>query len=204
MITILTRTCGRDSYFTTCKKSVDEQTVKCRHLIGSDIWKWDVNYIRQEKTRQTKFIDWILHSHTPYNLYLNDLIKATKTKYSIILDDDDNFETNIAVEIISDKIKSWHDFIYWQVKFPLANIPAINDHIPRPRLDKMNYNIASCGFCFDIKTAKKLQIWEWSGCDGKFARELYKLAKNPVFIPYPLTWIQLKQGWGNKWQIKDK
>ncbi len=201
MITVLTRTCGRDNYLSICKKSIQDQTKKPRHIIGSDIGDGDVNYQRIKKTREIKNIDGIHHRHAPYNLYINDLIKACRTSHAIILDDDDMFIDNKAIEKINREINKWHDFVRWKTQFPNWCIPR--GKTP-PSIDrgKCNYNIASCGFCFKVKWAVKVGEWSWS--DGKFAMEMYLKAKKTVFIDECLTSIQKKTWRGNNGSINDR
>ena len=117
------------------------------HEFGSDVAcdyvKKYIRYPQLKSNWKQKILAGWTNWHTPRNLYINRLLDEVKTGYCIILDDDDIFLDNQAVEKIIKAIDNKkNQMIIWKVKFP-------NIILPR-RLPPSVWDIASCGYAFDI------------------------------------------------------
>jgi len=197
-INIITRTHNRPWYFKIHKASVDMQTKKVNHIIGSDVAcdyvKKYVRYPQLKSNWKQKILAGWTNWHTPRNLYINRLLDEVKTGYCIILDDDDMFLDNQAVEKIIKIIDNKKNLmVIRKVKFP-------NIILPR-RLPPSVWDIASCGYAFDIDIVRRnnIKMWEWSWSDGIFACDVYKHCDNIKLIDEVLTGIQKTDGMHNHW-----
>ena len=190
IINILTRTASRPNYSRHCRASILNQTYcNTNHILGIDDIK-SLDYIDEyyysndnivRLDRQTKQNI----NHAPYNLYLNTMLRIVKDGWVIILDDDDKFMKNDALEILVPYMNNERNLLLWKVQFPGYTIPGAAYFGMRP----VSCNISMIGFCFHISQLNNTKFNDAQTGDFTFINELYNKL-NPVWINDILTGLQ--------------
>ena len=151
-INILTRTGNRPSFYKELKKSIENQTYKkIRHIKSCD--NPNCMYLKNEKD----VINVLPNKSTGrafYNLYLNNLIDATKDGWIIILDDDSKLiDNNFLERLANECMKSnKNDVLIYNVKINRSGIKLPrSDSIKSGRIDM------AC-FCFHSSISKDIRF----------------------------------------------
>jgi hypothetical protein len=163
---ILIRTSSRPEYF---KKCIDS-------ILGQN-FKGDINiFVSYDNEETYDYLKKYLHvikafkmeSNQDYgfNLYCNNLLQKVESGWIIILDDDDQFLSNRALEIISSYIKKENQLIIWNFLRP--------DRIVRPKEEFVFSEIDTTCFCFNNSYKNKASWIAERGSDFHFFSNLGK------------------------------
>lgn len=201
LINILIRTSGRPNYFMNSINSILSQTYKNYNIIvGIDdenslkyVSKYDCLIIKYDLNIkiETKLNDINYGKPFKYNLYLNELQKYVKDGYILYIDDDDKFNNNDALSLISEKIKKGYDLIMYRALFPNNRIiPSNENFFNKPVVS----DISGICFCFNSKIKPQWEAYKRG--DFRVATYLCKNLEKIIHINKPLTTIQRKSGDG--------
>jgi len=200
MISILIRTSNRPIYFAHCMDSIKAQTSNdYRVIVGNDANEFychpDVAYPAARSTgRYLHLARGVKTLHFPYNLYLNELMKEVKEGWVMVLDDDDMFACDDAIDMILAKCTDETKAVFWRVNVGGRIVPK---DFGRPKVK----DISMIGFCFHSKFAPLFRYDEYKQCDYRIADRIYSLL-DCVYIDKVLTKTQrLGDGFGMR---KDK
>ncbi len=163
---ILIRTSSRPEYFKKCIDSILEQN-----------FKGEINiFVSYDNDETYEYLKKYLHvikafkmeSNQDYgfNLYCNNLLEKVNSGWIIILDDDDRFLSNRALEIISSYIKKDNQLIIWNFLRP--------DRIVRPKEEFKFSEIDTTCFCFHNSFKNKASWIAERGSDFHFFSNLGK------------------------------
>lgn len=187
MFTVLTRTANRPNFFAICRYSVLQQTISAHHIVSTD----DPGDTYPEADQVIQVERLVGRGH---NLYLNTmrLYVPVKSPWVIIIDDDDHFVINNALEIIKNHIVTEDNIILWRVYAPnRGTIPDTRHFGKQPVFGQ----ITGIGFCIHVKN------WvNWSniaGSDFLVIDTLYRRLQ-PVWIDEILTAFQSGHGGGQR------
>ena len=183
MFSILTRTSGRPASFAQCSRSVKSQTIKSKHIVNTDS-QTDNPYVILHNPNVITHIE-KGEGQYPYNLYFNKMIEDAEG-WIIYLDDDDEFTTPHALEIIKKHLTHEDVLILWKVQFGGYSIP-------RRCFGKLptKGDISGIGFCHH---KKHFIDWPSQHCgDYEVITQLYNKLE-PIWINQILTGLQSKSG----------
>jgi hypothetical protein len=222
LINILVRTCKRPAYFQFCMDSIfaqfyqnfkiiigiesgDDETLQyVNHFIdfGSramyfHIPKEKIQIVRYDRIE--KKINIPISSQTaeyglwfPYNHYLDIMAKSVDDGWLLFLDDDDCFKNNNALKIISQKIKTVDDLLFWRVKFPDKIIPEQKywETMNKYDISPFPCHISGIGFSFHKNFVKDIEWGYWKLADYRVAKKLFQVCTNKIYINDILTGLQ--------------
>lgn len=173
-IYILIRVCYRPSYFNKCFNSILNQSFNNIYLIISYDDDKCLEYLIKYKNnyKNIELIKVKEDKSKPcfYNLYCNTLLKLVPKKdnnWIMFLDDDDKLLNNKAIEIISKKIESTNDFIFWKFMYNNGRIIGPNNY------NEIKFgNCANCTYLINsmYKDYSKFEIY--SKGDFEFIKKL--------------------------------
>ena len=186
LINILTRTGKRPKHFKILEKSIFSQTYKkIRHIKSCD--NNNCNYLNNNKD-VIKVVPDKSSGQAFYNLYLNNLIDATKEGWIIILDDDskliyNNFLKELANECM---ISNKNDVLIYKV-----NLGTGKRVLPRSN-SIISGSIDMACFCFHSSISKNIRF------DGRKRGDYNFLEKIKNSNNYNFKFLKLKVGiWAN-------
>lgn len=127
-VNILTRTHDRPAQFARMKKSVDEQTYKVNHIIGSDV---DCGYTLHVKLelKPTEGNQPAGHYPAPYNRHMETLAKEVKEGWVMYLDDDYYLTDRYAIQRIVHEIDHEDQLLIWKTEINGRKVPKGNEII---------------------------------------------------------------------------
>ena len=185
-INILTRTGKRPKHFKKLEESIFSQTYKnIRHIKSCD--NQNCNYLNNSKD-VVKVVPDKSKGRAFYNLYLNNLIDATKEGWIIILDDDSKLiDNNFLERLANECMKSnKNDVLIYNVKINRSGIELPrSDSIKSGRIDM------AC-FCFHSSISKDIRF------DGRNRGDYNFLEKIKNTNNYNFKFLNLDVGiWAN-------
>ena len=186
-LNLLTRTHNRETYFKACRASVESQTYKdINWIVGSDTeCPYYPQAIKLFKDYRQPLLIPQGHYHAPYNLYLNQMQELVKDGWIMAIDDDDNFTTPKAVQIIMNAIKSEDDLLIWKVQITPNWIVPSNETFGK-YIKAMDFS--GIGMCWHSK--RKPDWGRISMGDYRAAIQLINSGCKPVWIDRVLTATQ--------------
>ena len=187
IINILVRTTYRPSYFKKCINNILEQSYTNIRIICcyDDIRCLDYLNDITDKRFEFFYINIDSTEHYKYNLYCNKLLEKVNDGWIMFLDDDDMFSTNYSLQIISEQMTHYNNFIYWSVKLG-------HNKIVHPNINNITFgSISGIGFIFHSKY-KDIAQWQCKrGGDFSFVIDLFNANKfNCIEINKVLTQTQ--------------
>ena len=188
---VLIRTSQRENYFKFCIESVYRQSYPNVNIIVGCDDKASYPYTYDEKAifvplQRQQRKDW---SHFPYNLYFNEMMKHCQDGFVCVLDDDDKFESDTAIEEI---MNEEGDLKLWRVQFPAGRVIPNNENFGQYPVCK---DISGIGFAI---STDKIKDWtDKKGGDYRLITELYK-ENETVWIDKVLTGLQHCAGNGKR------
>jgi glycosyltransferase involved in cell wall biosynthesis len=194
IVNILVRTSGRPNYFKECMNSILNQTyVNINIYVSIDdksndyTVKYPIYPVFVEKKEDIECIDGNedYGKVFPYNSYLNDLQAKVKEGLILILDDDDVYLDNRAVEKIVNQYKKGSELIFWRVN--------ISEGVVIPEKSKLGsepelYKMSMIGFAYDSKYKEK--FLPYKRADYRVAKKLFERIRNIGTINEVLTATQ--------------
>jgi hypothetical protein len=194
---VLTRTCNREALFAKCCESIAQQAfVNVRHVVGYDNEETK-RYVRQYK-HIYKNVDLIAKKGRLHpNQYIDtfyEQIEHSGPGWVMILDDDDQFMTNLALATLEPYTKNPNNLIVWMLYRPDKFI------YPKDKKKPVVGEIASC--CYLYHTSK-LAKGKWGGNaigDFYFFQHLFSQTQpeDVIYLDYPLTGVNYENqisGW---------
>lgn len=196
LIYILTRTYRREQLFKSCVDSLLSQHYPhLRHLVSYD----DVEtfqYLRQY-SHIHKIIDLtsqkLLKMHpNQYIDCLYDVILSDNPGWVMVLDDDDCFTTNRALNYLQQFLIDPKSIVIWQL--------YRSDKMIYP-IDKENPMVGEIGSCCYLYHSSMIQkgFWKPGGIgDFSFFQHLFQKTKTHTYVDYPLTgvnYVNQISGW---------
>jgi len=127
----------------------------------------------------------------PYNDYLNQLGRYINDGWVLYLDDDDEFLTPNAIQVIVDNITTNNDMLLWQVKLIARIVPNDDYFGQEPKL----FHITGIGFMFHSSHLYKVHWLSYKYADYHVIKNLYNELK-PIWIKQVLIATQRTQGKG--------
>lgn len=219
MIAIITRTWNRPRYFAGCMASIERQSYKGKilHVVtdqttGTRYTDGAIagNYERivlpvtiNPKTDKRKDHPLITQGlyHAPWNLhmatalkYLTDIDLPGNT-FVVYMDDDDQYLSPDALEIIAKAASSDPDFKlmgFWRVKFPHRLVPTDGNFRKPP----VPGDISTLGFGHSLNLARFHQWDEWAYGDFRTADNMYRYADAAYYCDEVLTGLQRQKANG--------
>jgi hypothetical protein len=176
IVNILVRTSNRPNFFKKCIDSILNQTyVNINIYVSIDndndyTIKYPVYPVFVDKNKKIEPVNSRedFGKVFPYNDYLNDLQEKIKTGLILIMDDDDCYCDNKAIEKIVNEYKKGNDLIFWRVQISKGMI------IPEPEklgLEPELYKMSMIGFAYDSKYKPK--FLPYKRADYRVARKLW-------------------------------
>ncbi len=194
---VLTRTCNREALFAKCCESIAQQAyVNVRHVVGYDN-EDTKRYVRQYK-HIYKTVDLIAKKGRLHpNQYIDafyEQIEHSGPGWVMVLDDDDQFMTNLALATLEPLTKNTNNLIVWMLYRPDKFI------YPADKKKPVVGEIASC--CYLYHTSK-LAKGKWGGNaigDFFFFQHLFSQTQpqDVIYLDYPLTGVNYENqisGW---------
>jgi hypothetical protein len=193
LINILIRTYKRPNYFKACFDSISSQTYpNIRVFAGCHDYQTD-HYLIPYPITTIKYnaYDSRIPNHTdkqnygrpfPMNHYLNELTKQVQDGYVILLDDDDRFTSDDAVEQIAKRLKSENTMVCWRIKAMNRVIPSDTNW----KKDPVPKDISGISFCLPAKVIKSHNFEPYRLGDFRLAKYAWNKCKK-VFIDKRFT-----------------
>jgi hypothetical protein len=144
---ILIRTSRRPEYFNNCIQSILNQTFKGKVNVFVTYDNKETQEYLKKYLHVIKAFKMESNKDYGFNLYCNNLLQKVEYGWIIILDDDDQFLSNGALEIISSYIKRDNQLIIWNFLRP--------DRIVKPKEEFVFSEIDTTCFCFNNKYKNK-------------------------------------------------
>lgn len=193
LVNVLIRTYKRPNYFKMCYESIASQTYRnIRIFVGCHDYQTDhylipypvttINYDQYSKSIPEHSDNQNYGRPFPMNHYLNEMVKQVQNGFVILLDDDDRFTSNDAVERIMSKVKNENTMVSWRIKAMNRVIPCDSNWKKEP----VPKDISGISLCIPAKVIKSHTFEPYRLADFRLAKFAWNKC-NKVFIDAQLT-----------------
>lgn len=195
LIYVLTRTCNREHLFQQCVQSLlDQHYPNLRHIVSYD--RPDTLRYLSGYPHIYQQINLIPHkSQLHPNQYIDclyDYVLSQEPGWVMVLDDDDKFMMNHALEYLSQFLTQPTSVVTW--------ILYRNDKFIYP-VDKQRPIVGEIGSCCYLYHTSMIQkgFWRPGGVgDFPFYQQLFNRTKDHIYVDLPLTGVNYSEqvsGW---------
>lgn len=202
MINILIRTSGRPNYFKKCYESIARQRYSnYRIIVSCDddeseeyVLQYNVDCIvRVERVdaatiKPCRYSEHpVLTTAAPYNGYFKEMYKHVAEGWVVHIDDDDAFNTHLALESMSKRMKSPDTMLFWRAQFKKGMVIPSDENFHKP---PAYCRISGITYAFHTMYCKYADWGLHKVGDFRVADKLYKIINRKVYIDEVLTMVQ--------------